>query len=403
MLEDQLGNVLHGRIVVADEHRFAERTERFQQRVVAPQDHPVVELPVDPSLDDALDLSEITDHLPIVQRLRPHLNLRDRVVSVRVLADPVVIEQPMTITEVDALGYGIHLTMVPALGLASKLTCVALVAQAFRPARLKPRRTEATEVSPELSLHYDLPMVVDASKTGQDAAATAVLCSGGLDSAVLVASERTRVDAAGHVQPIYVSSGMAWEACERETLALLLSSPAFAGVRPLAYLECPVADAYPATHWALRGDAPAYDTPDEDVYLVGRNVLLLAKVSAYCAINGVTRIALGPLAGNPFPDASSEFFDAMEHALSLGLAREIRIVAPFGTLGKADVVTLGRTLGVPFELTISCMNPVPHQRQGAAHCGRCSKCRERLQAFDAAGLADPALYAFRPQDARTGA
>lgn len=246
-------------------------------------------------------------------------------------------------------------------------------------------------------------MVIDASKAGQDAAATAVLCSGGLDSAVLVASERTRLETAGHVQPVYVSSGLTWEACERETAARLLSSPAFAGVEPLVYLECPVTDAYPVTHWALRGAAPAYDTPDEDVYLIGRNVLLLAKVAAYCAINGVTRIALGPLAGNPFPDASSKFFDAMAHALSLGLAHDIRIVAPFGMLEKADVVTLGRTLGVPFELTMSCMSPVAPEGSVTVHCGRCSKCRERLQAFDAAGLADPALYAFRPHNVRTGA
>ena len=252
------------------------------------------------------------------------------------------------------------------------------------------------------AVRYDPSMVVDASKTGQDAT-TAVLCSGGLDSAVLVASEHARLEGAGHVQPIYVSSGLAWESSERDTVPRLMSAPVFAGVAPLAYLECPIADAYPATHWALRGAAPAYDTPDEDVYLIGRNVLLLAKVSAYCAINGITRIALGPLAGNPFPDASSEFFDAMERALSRGLAHEIRIVAPFGALGKADVVTLGRTLGVPFELTMSCMSPVPRQRSGVAHCGRCSKCRERLQAFDAAGLADPAHYAFRPSDVRTGA
>ena len=246
-------------------------------------------------------------------------------------------------------------------------------------------------------------MVVDGSKTGQDTAA-AVLCSGGLDSSVLVASEQARLGSAGRVQPIYVSGGLAWEACEREQLDRLLASPVFATrVAPLARLDCPVADAYPATHWALRGAAPAYDTPDEDVYLIGRNVLLLAKVSAYCAINGITRIALGPLAGNPFPDASSEFFDAMERALSRGLAHDIRIVAPFVTMRKADVVALGRTLGVPFELTMSCMSPVAEGEAAAAHCGRCSKCRERLQAFDEARMVDPASYAFRPRDLATGA
>ena len=80
---------------------------------------------------------------------------------------------------------------------------------------------------------------------------------------------------------------------------------------PLARLAFTVHDLYPATHWALRGEPPAFDTPDEDVYLTGRNVVLLSKAAIYCAQHGIGGIALGPLAGNPFPDATPEFFAAM--------------------------------------------------------------------------------------------
>ena len=125
--------------------------------------------------------------------------------------------------------------------------------------------------------------------------------------------------------------------------------------------------------------------------------MLLSKAAVYCALHGIARIAVGPLAGNPFPDATAEFFAAMAHALSLGLDHPLDIVAPFASLGKPDVIRLGATLGVPWELTVSCMNPVE-----TAHCGRCSKCRERLQAFAAAGVRDPAPYAFRPADVSTG-
>ncbi len=242
-------------------------------------------------------------------------------------------------------------------------------------------------------------MVIDAPKQGQGTP-TAVLCSGGLDSAVLVAHEAR----AGVVQPVYVSGGLAWEASERESLPRLLEAPPFdRAVRPLAQLDCPIADTYPATHWALSGAVPSYNTPDSDVYLVGRNVLLLAKVSTYCAIHRITRIAVGPLAGNPFPDATPDFFAAMKRALSIGLAHEIRIVAPFAALHKRDVIVLGASLGVPFAFTLSCLNPTSGDKTTrAAHCGRCSKCRERLQAFEAAGLEDPAQYAFRPNDTATG-
>jgi len=138
----------------------------------------------------------------------------------------------------------------------------------------------------------------------------------------------------------------------------------------------------------MRGTPPAYDTPDEDVYLAGRNVVLLSKAAVYCAGVGIHRIAIGPLAGNPFPDATPAFFKAMSGALSLGLDHEISVVAPFAALHKADVVKLGVTLGVPLELSLSCMNPL-----GGVHCGRCSKCRERRDAFDEAGIADPTRYA----------
>ena len=50
---------------------------------------------------------------------------------------------------------------------------------------------------------------------------------------------------------------------------------------------------------------------------------------------------------------------------------------------KSDVIRLGVELGVPLELTLSCMNP----RQGL-HCGQCSKCRERRDAFHEAGIDD---------------
>jgi 7-cyano-7-deazaguanine synthase len=214
---------------------------------------------------------------------------------------------------------------------------------------------------------------------------TAVLFSGGLDSAVLLAEEAQ----ASVVHPLYVSTGLAWEPVERAVAGRLLASPVFEGrVRPLVSLDFTVHDLYPPTHWAIRGVPPAYDTPDEDVYLVGRNLVLLAKAGIYCAQHRIGRVALGPLAGNPFPDATPEFFGAMARALSLGLAHEIAVATPFRELHKEDVIRRGVELGVPLELTLSCMNPV-----GDAHCGACSKCRERRDAFRAAGVPDRTTYA----------
>ncbi len=216
---------------------------------------------------------------------------------------------------------------------------------------------------------------------------TAVLLSAGLDSAVLAASEARR----GRVHPIYVRTGLAWEAQELAALERLLATPAFAGVEPLAALTFTVRDIYPPTHWAVRGEPPGFDTPDEDVYLTGRNVVLLSKAGVYCAQHRLERIALGPLAGNPFPDATPAFFAAMAQALSLGLSQPIAIDTPLASLHKRDVIRLGVELGVPLELTLSCMNP-----QDGQHCGQCSKCRERRDAFHEARVADRTAYAVAP-------
>jgi 7-cyano-7-deazaguanine synthase len=211
----------------------------------------------------------------------------------------------------------------------------------------------------------------------------AVLFSSGLDSAVLAASE-ARADT---VHPIYVSCGLAWEPEELAIAERLLAAPAYRGVQPIARLTFTVADLYPPTHWALRGTPPAFDTPDEDVYLTGRNLALLSKAGVHCAQRRISRIAIGTLAGNPFPDATPAFFDALGKAMSLGLAHSISVDAPLMKMHKSDVIRLGHELGVPLALTLSCMNP-----RAGLHCGECSKCRERRDAFREAGIEDPTHY-----------
>lgn len=214
------------------------------------------------------------------------------------------------------------------------------------------------------------------------------MLSGGLDSAVLAAQESRDYI----VHPVYVAGGLAWEEGEQRAIRQLLSRPPFDNgkrpIQPLVRLEFSMRDIYPETHWAVTGRPPAYDTPDEDVYLHGRNIALLSKAAVYAASRAISRIVVAPLAGNPFPDATPQFFAALSTAFTLGLGAPIDVAAPFAHLHKEDVVMIGAELGVPMELTLSCMNP-----SGTSHCGLCSKCRERRDAFHAARVTDRTAYA----------
>jgi 7-cyano-7-deazaguanine synthase len=225
---------------------------------------------------------------------------------------------------------------------------------------------------------------------------TAVLVSGGLDSSVLLAEEAARAE----VQPIYVSVGLAWEPAERDMVGRFLAAiHSTFQLRPLVSLSIDMRDVYPSTHWALVGRPPAYHTPDEDVYLPGRNVVLLGKAGVFCAGALIGRLVLGTLDHNPFPDATPEFRTAMADALSKGLGWRLDIDAPYARVSKAEVIHRGIALGLPLELTLSCMSPVAgepveatERSAPALHCGLCSKCRERHDAFLQAGLDDPTQY-----------
>jgi 7-cyano-7-deazaguanine synthase len=210
----------------------------------------------------------------------------------------------------------------------------------------------------------------------------AVLTSGGLDSAVLLADlARETV-----VHPVYVEAGLAWEHQEKRALATYLSALARPNVKPLTVLEMPVRSLYGA-HWSTTGEGvPGADEPDSAVYLPGRNVLLIGVTAVWCALHETGTIAIGSLNDNPFPDATPRFFEDYGQLLSDALGHELRVIAPYRWRHKAEIIAAFPDL--PFELTLTCMNP-----RNGRHCGACNKCSERREAFREAGVADKTPYA----------
>lgn len=213
------------------------------------------------------------------------------------------------------------------------------------------------------------------------------LVSGGLDSAVMLG---LALEAGETVWPLYVRQGFVWEDEEVRALERFLDSLVSISsgrLNPLTQTAL-TAPYVGSVAWAteVAADFPGAETPDEAVYLPGRNLALLTQASILAHSKSVARIQLGVLAANPFPDATSEFFQAFEAAAYQAMRNKITIERPLAAMHKSEVLRRGAKFDL--GLTLSCLRPM-----GGVHCGRCNKCAERRRAFREAGVSDPSRYA----------
>jgi 7-cyano-7-deazaguanine synthase len=127
-------------------------------------------------------------------------------------------------------------------------------------------------------------------------------------------------------------------------------------------------------------------------YVPARNTIFLSFALGWAEVLGTGDIFIGvnALDYSGYPDCRPEFIEAYERMANLatkagveGTAR-VRIHTPLLRLSKAEIVKLGRELGVPFGLTHSCYDPSPDGRP----CGQCDSCLLRRKGFEEAGVAD---------------
>jgi 7-cyano-7-deazaguanine synthase len=213
--------------------------------------------------------------------------------------------------------------------------------------------------------------------------ATGLLLSGGVDSAVLLDQLLVR---GWRVVPFYVRTGCVWQAAELNAVEQFAAEIARPALESLVVLDMPLADLY-GNHWSITGaEVPDDSTPDEAVYLPGRNPLLLLKPALWCRVHGIEHLAMATLANNPFGDATPEFFERFCEMLAVATGGNLEIARPFERFTKNRVLEMGRHL--PLGLTFSCLAPVDN-----LHCGSCNKCAERRAAFISAGIQDATYYA----------
>lgn len=213
--------------------------------------------------------------------------------------------------------------------------------------------------------------------------AVAVLVSGGVDSSLLLVELSAQAE---EVFPVYIRSGYRWEQAELHWLAKLIDALDAPLLSPLIILESPMKDLH-ANHWSMTGQkVPDRKSKAKDVYLPGRNLLLISKASVFCVQQKVDTLELAPIKGIPFPDASPKFFKQINIVIDEALFSKLKVNTPYLTKNKTEILKKASKL-VPLEFTFSCLNPVEFY-----HCGLCNKCAERQTAFARAGIEDPTGY-----------
>jgi 7-cyano-7-deazaguanine synthase len=154
---------------------------------------------------------------------------------------------------------------------------------------------------------------------------------------------------------------------------------------------------------ALTADIPIpKDTPMAEIgsgipatYVPARNTIFLSLALAWAETLGASDIFIGAnaLDYSGYPDCRPEYFEAWARMAGLATragveGARITLHTPLIGLTKAEIVRLGRSLGVDYGLTSTCYDPSP---DGAA-CGHCEACLLRLKGFEEAGVPDPARY-----------
>lgn len=221
-----------------------------------------------------------------------------------------------------------------------------------------------------------------------------VLFSGGVDSTTCLALAIERFGK-GQVIPLSIYYGQKHEK-EVQAAERILQYYGISGMQMdlssvFAYSSCSLLShsgkEIPRTSYADQlkntGGAPV------STYVPFRNGLFLSCAASMALSLGCSCIYYGAhlddAAGNAYPDCSQEFCDSMNRAIYEGSGKMLRVEAPFIQMNKAQIVSLGIRLQVPYQYTWSCYqgNEKP--------CGECGTCIDRKKAFEANGVKDPAM------------
>lgn len=211
-----------------------------------------------------------------------------------------------------------------------------------------------------------------------------VLLSGGVDSAVALGWAKAQGWSVSALSFDYHNR----PAKERQAVELLAIR---AGIPPVQYVDLPFLTEIDDLRDVPLANAALRASPEG--YIPARNLIFYGLAAYYAELDAVRYVVGGHNGTDPdsFPDAGRPFFELLNHVYRLSLwsydTTPLEVVMPLAGMSKEEVVRMGAALHVPFEATWSCY------WDRDVHCGTCASCRERRDAFAAAGIEDPLPYA----------
>lgn len=210
-----------------------------------------------------------------------------------------------------------------------------------------------------------------------------IALSGGVDSTTLLYEYREEVACA--VGFDYGSKHNAQELAAAKAICRELEIPYL--IIPLAF----IGEYFRSDLLLSGGEMQLGDYSEENMrstVVPFRNGIMLSVLAGLAESRDLQQVLIANHFGDHaiYPDCRESFVKPMGEAITAGTSNGVKLVAPYTTLTKAEIVARGTRLGVPYGKTYSCY------QGGERHCGRCGTCRERHDAFVANGLEDPTLY-----------
>ena len=189
-----------------------------------------------------------------------------------------------------------------------------------------------------------------------------VLSSGGVDSSLLMFLLKKE----GHdIYPIHINYGQIaekkeWNACQKICKYLNLEKPTRFNLTDIKKI--------PSSLTNENLDI------EKNAFLPNRNLLFLVLGSAYAFSINTYVVAIGIIANPIFPDQTKEFVNTTENCITISLGKKLKILAPFISLDKREILNLAIKHKLPIELTYYC-----HSGK-TKPCGKCISCKERIAA-----------------------